>query len=85
MKRMTLVPCAQRIMIIDGAMGTVIQQYKLEEPDFRCSETFLGDEKWTTGDALPAGHSSENCGKFSWACPGSAPSAVCELCAEQAN
>ena len=24
----------QRIMIIDGAMGTVIQQYKLEEEDF---------------------------------------------------
>jgi len=23
-------PCAQRIMIIDGAMGTVIQQYKLQ-------------------------------------------------------
>ena len=34
-------------------MGTVIQQYKLEEPDFRATETFLGDEKWTTGTAAP--------------------------------
>ena len=24
-----------RIMVMDGAMGTVIQQYKLEEKDFR--------------------------------------------------
>src|SRR3546814_5591060 len=26
---------ATRILILDGAMGTVIQSYKLEEPDFR--------------------------------------------------
>ncbi|HEV2831607.1 MAG TPA: homocysteine S-methyltransferase family protein, partial [Hanamia sp.] len=25
----------ERILIIDGAMGTMIQQYKLEEKDFR--------------------------------------------------
>jgi len=41
----------QRIMIIDGAMGTVIQQYKLQEEDFRTTETFNDDPKWTTGDA----------------------------------
>lgn len=28
-----LVP--ERILILDGAMGTMIQQYKLEEKDFR--------------------------------------------------
>ena len=27
-----------RIMIIDGAMGTMIQKHKLEEPDFRGEE-----------------------------------------------
>jgi 5-methyltetrahydrofolate--homocysteine methyltransferase len=26
---------AQRILVIDGAMGTMIQSYKLEEPDYR--------------------------------------------------
>ncbi|MHB1922117.1 MAG: homocysteine S-methyltransferase family protein, partial [Chitinophagaceae bacterium] len=32
----TLSECAsERILIIDGAMGTMIQQYKLEEADFR--------------------------------------------------
>jgi 5-methyltetrahydrofolate--homocysteine methyltransferase len=25
----------QRILILDGAMGTMIQRYKLEEKDFR--------------------------------------------------
>ena len=27
--------CQERILIIDGAMGTMIQQYKLDENDFR--------------------------------------------------
>ena len=26
---------AQRILILDGAMGTMIQQYKLQEADYR--------------------------------------------------
>lgn len=42
---------AERIIIIDGAMGTVIQQYKLEEEDFRATATFNNDTKWTTGTA----------------------------------
>ena len=29
---------AQRIVILDGAMGTMIQRYKLEEGDFRNDE-----------------------------------------------
>lgn len=29
---------SNRILIIDGAMGTMIQRHKLEEDDFRCSE-----------------------------------------------
>ena len=32
---------AQRILILDGAMGTMIQQYKLEEADYR-GERFAG-------------------------------------------
>lgn len=28
----------QRILILDGAMGTAIQKYKLEETDFRGTE-----------------------------------------------
>lgn len=28
----------QRIMVLDGGMGTMIQQYKLEEEDFRGEE-----------------------------------------------
>ena len=28
----------QRILILDGAMGTMIQQYKLSEADYRGSE-----------------------------------------------
>lgn len=28
----------QRIMVLDGAMGTMIQQHKLEEEDFRGEE-----------------------------------------------
>ncbi|MCK7558815.1 hypothetical protein MKQ70_29060 [Chitinophaga sedimenti] len=32
----TLQQCAaERILIIDGAMGTMIQRYKLEEADYR--------------------------------------------------
>ena len=31
----------ERIMVIDGAMGTMVQKHKLEEEDFRYS--FLGD------------------------------------------
>jgi len=37
---------SERIMIIDGAMGTVIQQYKLQEEDFRSSAKFNGDDNW---------------------------------------
>jgi 5-methyltetrahydrofolate--homocysteine methyltransferase len=36
-------------MIIDGAMGTVIQQYKLEEEDFRKPAKFDGDDNWCAG------------------------------------
>jgi 5-methyltetrahydrofolate--homocysteine methyltransferase len=31
---------SERILILDGAMGTMIQRYKLEEEDFRTSELF---------------------------------------------
>ena len=31
----------ERIMVIDGAMGTMVQKHKLEEEDFRYS--FFGD------------------------------------------
>tara|TARA_B110000093_G_scaffold28865_1_gene28761 strand:+ start:10178 stop:14050 length:3873 start_codon:yes stop_codon:yes gene_type:complete len=34
---------AERIVFLDGAMGTMIQQYKLEEKDFR-NESFAGDK-----------------------------------------
>ena len=27
--------CKERIMVIDGAMGTTVQQYKFSEEDFR--------------------------------------------------
>ena len=27
----------ERIMVLDGAMGTTIQQYKFTEEDFRCA------------------------------------------------
>ncbi|CAF1580125.1 unnamed protein product [Rotaria sp. Silwood1] len=36
---------SNRILIIDGAMGTMIQQYKLEESDFRCNEYQLNTHK----------------------------------------
>jgi 5-methyltetrahydrofolate--homocysteine methyltransferase len=42
-----------RIMIIDGAMGTTIQQYKCQEEDFRATTTFDNDALWTTGSAAP--------------------------------
>jgi 5-methyltetrahydrofolate--homocysteine methyltransferase len=29
---------SERILILDGAMGTMIQRYKLQESDFRGSE-----------------------------------------------
>ncbi len=38
-----------RIMIIDGAMGTMIQKHKLEEEDFR-GEEFKSHEKNLKGD-----------------------------------
>ena len=34
---------ADRIVFLDGAMGTMIQQYKLEEKDFR-NASFDGDK-----------------------------------------
>ncbi len=39
----------QRILIIDGAMGTMIQQYKLTEPDFR-GERFKHHHRDLQGD-----------------------------------
>ncbi|CAF3469213.1 unnamed protein product, partial [Rotaria sp. Silwood2] len=36
---------SNRILIIDGAMGTMIQRYKLEESDFRCNEYELNTHK----------------------------------------
>ena len=39
----------KRIMIIDGAMGTMIQKHKLEEPDFR-GEEFKDHERNLKGD-----------------------------------
>jgi len=35
----------QRILVLDGAMGTMIQRHKLEEEDFRNEE--LKDHKWS--------------------------------------
>jgi len=32
----------ERILIIDGAMGTMIQQYRLEEKDFRGERFKIG-------------------------------------------
>ena len=42
---------AQRILIIDGAMGTMIQQHRLEEADYR-GERFVDghDSQHTHGD-----------------------------------
>jgi len=40
---------AQRILILDGAMGTMIQQYKLGEADFR-GERFADHDKDLKGD-----------------------------------
>ncbi len=36
---------AERILIIDGGMGTMIQSYKLEEKDYR-------GERFATGQAI---------------------------------
>ncbi|CAF4007120.1 unnamed protein product, partial [Adineta steineri] len=36
---------SNRILIIDGAMGTMIQRYKLEEADFRCDQYDLMNHK----------------------------------------
>ena len=33
----------EEIMLLDGAMGTMIQQHKLEEKDFRRVKLFCGD------------------------------------------
>ena len=33
----------ERILVLDGAMGSLLQEYKLEEPDFR-SERFANHE-----------------------------------------
>ena len=42
-QRLALLPdlLKQRILILDGAMGTMIQRYKLEEQDYR-GERFAG-------------------------------------------
>lgn len=46
----TLADCArERILIIDGAMGTMIQQYKLKESDFRGTR-FLDHSRDLGGD-----------------------------------
>ena len=39
----------ERIVVIDGAMGTVIQQYKLEEEDFR-NDALANHEKPLKGN-----------------------------------
>lgn len=39
----------KRILVIDGAMGTMIQQYRLEEKDYR-SERFVGHSKEIKGN-----------------------------------
>lgn len=39
----------ERILIIDGAMGTMIQRHKLEEEDFR-SERFKDHDKLLKGN-----------------------------------
>jgi 5-methyltetrahydrofolate--homocysteine methyltransferase len=41
--------CSKRIAFIDGAMGTMIQQYKLQEPDFR-GNRFTTHEKELRGN-----------------------------------
>jgi len=40
-----LLALSSRILIIDGAMGTMIQRYKLEEKDFRCDKFDLLNHK----------------------------------------
>jgi 5-methyltetrahydrofolate--homocysteine methyltransferase len=41
-----LLALSNRILIIDGAMGTMIQGYKLEDEDFRCNEYDLLTHKY---------------------------------------
>jgi 5-methyltetrahydrofolate--homocysteine methyltransferase len=41
-----LLALSNRILIIDGAMGTMIQGYKLEDEDFRCNEYDLFTHKY---------------------------------------
>ncbi|MGL5894739.1 MAG: homocysteine S-methyltransferase family protein, partial [Bacteroidales bacterium] len=40
---------SKRILILDGAMGTMIQQYKLEEKDYR-GDRFANSEKMQKGN-----------------------------------
>ena len=40
---------AQRILILDGAMGTMIQRYRLEEKDYR-GDRFLSHHKDLKGN-----------------------------------
>jgi len=40
-----LLSLSNRILIIDGAMGTMIQRYKLSEEDFRCDKYDLKTHK----------------------------------------
>lgn len=40
-----LLALSNRILIIDGAMGTMIQRYKLDEDDFRCDQYDLRTHK----------------------------------------
>ena len=42
----------ERIMVIDGAMGTTIQQYKFSEEDFR-GERWKDIDQATAADATP--------------------------------
>ena len=39
-----------RILVLDGAMGTMIQKYKLEEGDYR-GKQFLNHKSSLKGDA----------------------------------
>ena len=50
---------AQRILIIDGAMGTMIQQHTLEEADFR-GHRFMHGIDGETHDPSHAGHGCGN-------------------------
>ena len=45
----------QRIVIIDGAMGTMIQRYKLQEADYR-GERFKDHPKDIKGNKIGRAH-----------------------------